>query len=206
MTDEQAHHPEKIRQEAITTGINKTDDKREGCKMYESLFSKILHAYDGSEQSFQALTLALAIAKRCGGELHIVSVGEVEYVPQSIGHIQEQERTAAHRLRAVLHRIGATAAENNLTLHTHLLVGHAVRDIAALARVLNVDLLVIGAKGHSALYERVVGSRASSIMQLAHCPVLAVKSNRKEPRARERLKLIAAWVRSLGPRQVEPTF
>ncbi|HTE77260.1 MAG TPA: universal stress protein, partial [Xanthobacteraceae bacterium] len=162
--------------------------------MYEKLFGKILHAYDGSEQSSQALTLALAIAKQCGGELHIVSVGEVEYVPQSVGDIREQEGRAAHRLRSVLHRIGAVAAENNLKLHTHVLVGHAVRDIVALARELNVELLIIGAKGHSALYERVVGSRASRIMQLAHCPVLAVKSNRRGPRVRESFKLTPAWV------------
>jgi nucleotide-binding universal stress UspA family protein len=161
--------------------------------MYERLFGKILHAHDGSEQSFQALTLALAIAKQCGGELHIVSVGEVEYVPQSVGDIREQERMAAHRLRSVLHRIGAAAAENNLTLHTHVLTGHAVRDIVALARELKVELLVIGAKGHSALYERVVGSRASQIMQLAHCPVLAVKSDRRRPRLRDKVRFIAAW-------------
>jgi nucleotide-binding universal stress UspA family protein len=36
-------------------------------------------------------------------------------------------------------------------------------------------LLVIGARGHSAIYERLVGSRADRIMQLAPCPVLVVK-------------------------------
>jgi nucleotide-binding universal stress UspA family protein len=50
-----------------------------------------------------------------------------------------------------------------------------VRDIVKLAADLNVDLLVIGATGHSALYERMVGSRADRIMQLAKCPVLIVK-------------------------------
>jgi nucleotide-binding universal stress UspA family protein len=164
--------------------------------MYQKLFGKILHAYDGSEQSYYALTLALDITKQCCGELHIVSVGEVEYVPQSIGDIREQERIAVHHLRSALHRIGAVAAENNIELHTHVLVGHAVRDIVALARELNVELLVIGAKGHSALYERLVGSRASRIVQLSHCPVLAVKSSHREPKVRERLKLAAAWVRS----------
>jgi nucleotide-binding universal stress UspA family protein len=44
-----------------------------------------------------------------------------------------------------------------------------------LAADLNVDLLVIGARGHSALYERMVGSRTDRIMHLARCPVLVVK-------------------------------
>ena len=37
------------------------------------------------------------------------------------------------------------------------------------------DLLVIGATGHSALYERTIGSRADRMIQLAPCPVLVVK-------------------------------
>ena len=38
-----------------------------------------------------------------------------------------------------------------------------------------VWIAVIGATGHSALYERMIGSRADRIVQLAHCPVLVVK-------------------------------
>jgi nucleotide-binding universal stress UspA family protein len=51
------------------------------------------------------------------------------------------------------------AQESHVKLHTHV-VGHPVRDIVKLAADLKVELLVIGAKGHSALYERMVGSRA----------------------------------------------
>jgi len=50
-----------------------------------------------------------------------------------------------------------------------------VRDIIDLSVELNADLLVIGATGHSALYERMIGSRADRIVQLAKCPVLVVK-------------------------------
>jgi nucleotide-binding universal stress UspA family protein len=152
--------------------------------MCERLFGKILHANDGSEHALDALTLALAIAGQCGSELHIASVGEIDYVPQLIGEIHEQKKMAVRRLRTVLQRARTVAAERNVKLHSHVLVGHPVRDIVGLARELNVELLVIGARGHSVLYERVVGSRASRIMQLAHCPVLTVKSRRKRPPAR----------------------
>jgi nucleotide-binding universal stress UspA family protein len=67
------------------------------------------------------------------------------------------------------------AEESHVKLHTHVVAGHPVRDIVKLAADLNVDLLVIGATGHSALYERLAGSRADRIMQLAQCPVLVVK-------------------------------
>jgi nucleotide-binding universal stress UspA family protein len=67
------------------------------------------------------------------------------------------------------------AENNHVKLHTHVLAGHPVRDIVEIASELKADLLIIGAKGHSALYERLIGSRADRIMQLAKCPVLIVK-------------------------------
>jgi nucleotide-binding universal stress UspA family protein len=67
------------------------------------------------------------------------------------------------------------ADESRVKLDTHVVAGHPVRDIVELAKELKVDLLVIGATGHSALYDRLIGSRADRIVQLAHCPVLVVK-------------------------------
>ena len=147
--------------------------------MYERLFGKILHANDGSEHALRAFTLALTIAKESGAEMHMVSVKEIDYLPEFIEDVREQQGMAARRLHTVLQRARAMAAKDNLKLHCHLLVGHPVRAIVALARDLKVELLVIGTRGHSALYERVVGSRANRIMQLAQCPVLVVKSDRR---------------------------
>jgi nucleotide-binding universal stress UspA family protein len=47
--------------------------------------------------------------------------------------------------------------------------------IVDLAPRIGADLLVIGATGHSALYERLIGSRADRIVQLSPCPVLVIK-------------------------------
>ncbi|WGS23651.1 universal stress protein [Bradyrhizobium sp. ISRA464] len=55
------------------------------------------------------------------------------------------------------------------------MAGHPVRDIVDFATKIRAELLVIGATGHSALYERLIGSRADRIVQLARCPVLVVK-------------------------------
>jgi universal stress protein A len=52
---------------------------------------------------------------------------------------------------------------------------HPVRDIVDLAGDLKADLLVVGASGHSALYDRMLGSRADRLVHLAPCPVLVVK-------------------------------
>lgn len=139
------------------------------------MFTKILHANDGSEPAFRALALALDIAKRDGAELHTVSVEELPYMPNAIEEVREATGVAARRFHSVLTRARAMADQHQVKLHTHILAGHPVRVIVDLTRELGADLLVIGATGHSALYERLIGSRADRVIQLAPCAVLVVK-------------------------------
>jgi len=139
------------------------------------MFSKILHANDGSEPAFHALTMAIAIARQNNSELHMISVEEIDYMPEFIEEVREETGTAARRYHPVIQRARALADQNGLTLHTHVVPGHPVRDIVDLAGKIQAKLLVIGATGHSALYERIIGSRADRIVQLAPCPVLVVK-------------------------------
>src|ERR1700686_2968714 len=124
------------------------------------MFSKILHANDGSEHAFHALVLAFALAKQNNSELHMVSVEEIDYMPEFIEDVREETGTAARRFRKVLQRARALAEDSHVKLDTHVIAGHPVRDIIELAKELEVELLVIGATGHSALYDRLIGSRA----------------------------------------------
>ena len=96
-------------------------------------------------------------------------------LPGTIEKVREETGTASRRFHAVLQRARAMAEERQIDLKTHVLAGHPVRDIVDLARELKADLLVVGGSGHSALYDRMIGSRASRIVHLAHCPVLVVK-------------------------------
>jgi nucleotide-binding universal stress UspA family protein len=139
------------------------------------MFSKILLANDGSDHAFSALSLALKIAKHSGAELHMVSVEEINYLPDAIEEVREEIRVAARRFHTVLNKSRAMAEESQVKLKTHVVAGHPVRDIVHIARDLKVDLLVVGASGHSALYDRIIGSRADRFVHLAPCPVLVVK-------------------------------
>ncbi len=140
------------------------------------MFHKILHASDGSEQASQALALALALAKQNNSEMHMVCVEEAPYVSELIEEARDATRAAGSRIEGVLQRARKMAEERQLTLHTHVITGHPVRDIIMLAADLDADLLVIGARGHSGFYGRLIGSKAERITQLARCPVLVVKS------------------------------
>ncbi len=139
------------------------------------MFGKILSANDGSEPAFKALSVAIAIARQNNSELHMASVEEIDYMPELINDVREETGTAARRFHGVLQRARAMAKDANVEIHTHVLVGHPVRDIVRLAGDLKIDLLVVGAVGHSGVYERLIGSRASRLVQLAPCLVLVVK-------------------------------
>jgi len=139
------------------------------------MFGKILHANDGSDHAFHALAFAIALAKQNNSELHMISIEEVDYMPEFIEEVREEAGTAARRYHTVIQRARTMADEKQVKLHTHVVAGHPVRDIVDFAAKIDAKLLVIGATGHSALYERLIGSRADRIVQLAHCPVLVVK-------------------------------
>ncbi len=139
------------------------------------MFTKILHANDGSDQAFTALLLAINVAKQNGAELHMVCVEEIPSMPEYIEEIRETTAIAARRFHNVLQKARATAEQSQMTIQTQVLNGHPVRIVVELAKELGADLLVIGATGRSALYERMIGSRADRIIQLAPCPVLVVK-------------------------------
>ena len=139
------------------------------------MFKKILCANDGSERAAHALAAAIALAKENRSELHMVSVEEIDYMPEFIEEVREEAGAAARRFHKVIQHARALAEEQHISIRTHVLTGHAVRDIVRLATELRPDLLVIGSTGHSQFYERMLGSRAERLVHLAPCPVLVVK-------------------------------
>ena len=78
------------------------------------MFSKILHANDGSEHAFRAFAMALAMAKQNNSELHMVSVEEIDYMPEFIEEVREQAGTAARRFHKVLQRARGMAENSHV--------------------------------------------------------------------------------------------
>jgi nucleotide-binding universal stress UspA family protein len=137
------------------------------------MFTRILHANDGSDHAFNALKLALRIAKKDAAELHMVSVEERGHMPE----LGEENAAAATTVRfdKTLQQARVLAEKSHVKLHTHVLAGHPARNVIKLASDLGADLIIVGASGHSALYDRMIGSRAQKILHHATCPVLVVK-------------------------------
>lgn len=115
------------------------------------MFTKILHANDGSENAFHALAAAITLAKENRAELHMVAVEELLEFAETIGEVRNHKKLADRHFREVIKRANAMADEKSIKLKVHLLAGHPVRTIVEFAESIDADLLVIGARGHSAL-------------------------------------------------------
>src|SRR5437868_4711177 len=115
------------------------------------------------------------MAKQNAAVLHLVCVEEIPPMPEYIEEVREARGIAARRFHPIVERARFQAEQNGIKIRAHVVSGHPVRMIVELVDEIGADLLVIGASGHSALYERMVGSRADRFVQLAACPVLVVK-------------------------------
>ncbi len=139
------------------------------------MFRKILVANDGSPGAFAALQGAIDLAVTYGAELHMISVEEIPHLAETIDEVEGEREEAEHRFAAVVERSRQLAAARGLSLQPHLVPGHPVSTIVEFVRTHDYDLLVVGFMGHSALYNRLIGSTTDRLVDHAPCAVLVVK-------------------------------
>lgn len=139
------------------------------------MFKKILIANDGSVGAFRALDTALALASALKAELHMISVEEIQWVPGTREEVIGDKAIADRKFAAVIVKARELAGKANVAITAHVVVGHAVSTIIDFIAREGFDLLVTGFMGHSALYNRVIGSTTDRLVEIAPCAVLVVK-------------------------------
>ncbi len=139
------------------------------------MYKKVLHGLDGSEGSLRALDEAIQLAKYYAAELHTISVEELPRYPGAIGEVVEEKIIANGAFGNAIEKARHIAGRKSVDLTTHVIIGHEVKTILEFIKQKGFDLLVIGFMGHSAIYDRVMGSTCQSLVRLAPCSVLVVK-------------------------------
>lgn len=139
------------------------------------MFKKILIASDGSEGAGRALSAAINLAKTHGADLHMICVEELPSFPASVDEVIEEKAEANHVFQAVTAQAEGQAQAVAVALTTHVVVGHAVKSITEFVEREGFDVLVVGYMGHSALYNRIIGSTTDRLVELAPCAVLVIK-------------------------------
>jgi len=89
--------------------------------------------------------------------------------------VVEEQRVAHERFHTAIEEARGRAQRAGVTLHAHAVVGHEVKTIVEFIAEDGFDLLVIGFHGHSAIYDKVMGSTSLSLVRLTACSVWVVK-------------------------------
>lgn len=137
----------------------------------------ILAAFDFSEFSRSALEVAVAFSKPTEAKLSIIHSFEVPWGLHKTGVSREQLVTETKSFLGQELKRETASAVSGLNGHSHEVVESSLPE-AALARAADewkCDLVVIGCRGHGAIYATLLGSTAEAILRESPVPVLAVK-------------------------------
>lgn len=140
------------------------------------MYRRILIAYDGSNGARAALKQGIALAQALQAELACILVEEhLPHYAASISEVKAAKEEIDEHFRTLAKQARDLAALSGIDMETVVRQGHEVETIVNTAKHGAYELLVIGYHGHSAIFGRIMGSTAQSIVRLAPCPVLLAK-------------------------------
>lgn len=147
--------------------------------------SEILVATDFSPTAALVLERAIDLARRHGSEIALVHVMQTELPAFASAEMIVVPSDYADRLREAssdaLEHEAARVRAAGVSVTTHLEHGIPAQRITARGDDLGVDLIVIGARGHTRFEQLLLGSVVESVVRHAHQPVLTVHPGDRRP-------------------------
>ncbi len=140
------------------------------------MMSKILVGVDGSPQGDKAFGFAVQIATQFDSELHCCAVvygADIEMAEARDREklvVRQRERMTRH-----LQNLASDSTLQPLTPQTHLLEGHPVEQLLALAERLGVDHMILGHRSKGLFERLLMGSVAKRVVDFARCSVTVVR-------------------------------
>jgi nucleotide-binding universal stress UspA family protein len=138
------------------------------------MFKTILLCYDGSREGRAVLTDGAELALRFGAAAHLLAVmrpnagAVVAEALVSEGAYTEARRAAEE----ILHEGTGKLAAMGLAAQGHMVVGDPVEEIAAAARRVGADLIVLGHHHRGPLARWWQSSVGSSLLEQSPCSIL----------------------------------
>ena len=139
---------------------------------------KILVGCDFSPDSDQAFNYALSLAQEFEAELHLAHV--IEPPRQSEVHredtpvSEEMQQNYRDLLNRKLKEMVPVEARYWCTPQTGLLEGQAYEEIVRYAESKDIDMIVLGVRGHGLVKTLLLGSTTDRVVRRSPCPVLSV--------------------------------
>jgi len=138
-------------------------------------FERIMVAIDGSPGSQQAFATALELAGLMDATLLGLAIeGPLPAYAATVGEVDEVKREKDQFFSALAASVADQAEQAGVEFELDVRPGHPAELIVRCARERDVDLVVLGHKGHF-LQDYLLGSTADRVAHHAHCPVMIVK-------------------------------
>jgi nucleotide-binding universal stress UspA family protein len=142
------------------------------------MYENILAATDGSDYAKNAVDHAIAIASQFDATLHVLSVIDTRDLgvttPAEIDIDILREPLREESETAISDALSKTD-ETDLPVVSEIVIGVPSREITAYATENDIDLIVMGTQGRSALKRALLGSVTTDVLQSSTIPVLAVQ-------------------------------
>lgn len=139
---------------------------------------RLLVPLDGSPLAEQALGPAGSIADAVGAELVLLRVVEPAdgFAALGTAYLPAQSQDVLDEAQAYLDGISTSPSRAGHTITSLVVAGDPAAKIAAFARDVDVDLIVMSTHGFGGLARLTMGSVATSVVQRATTPLLLVRS------------------------------
>lgn len=137
------------------------------------MYKKIMVGYDGTPFSDCALKEAIALAKKSGGKLLLVSAPEITVDPHSLapGATDFIKKDA----RAVLDQAAARVKKAGLTCETKIVISTSTEEaLLETAQKKKINLIILGTHGRTGLRRLLMGSTTAGVIGHASCTVMVV--------------------------------
>jgi nucleotide-binding universal stress UspA family protein len=146
--------------------------------------NRILVAIDGSPPSAEAGVVAIELASEQGSELSFVHVVPRLDVVSAGDFTEALPHEPTEHDQALLDDAAAVAAEHGIVATTALRYGVTVEEIIVFADSHDVDLIVVGSRGHGAVASALLGSVSRGVLRGSKRPVLIVRAAAPTPPGR----------------------
>ena len=134
---------------------------------------KVLFATDGSREDQHARSFIASAHWAAGTEIELFGVMRMVGLELS-GDLIDRNLTD---FEFQLDELAVSLPQRDLTVTWGTAVGEPAEEIAARARAIEADLIVVGSRGRGPLATSILGSVSAGVIDRAPCPVLVVRED-----------------------------
>ncbi|MCP9765522.1 universal stress protein [Lacihabitans soyangensis] len=145
----------------------------------------ILFPTDFSDNSMHAAQYAGMLARRFDAKLIIVNVfsnvislgTDLNMINETTLLEEQLHKNSMHNLEIFSGKVFLSTELPEVQIEHQLVYGFVTEGILEMANAMNVDMIVMGTKGVSNVFDKWMGSNAESVIKAAKCPVWVVPTN-----------------------------